>query len=45
MFVLPPPYVLPVFADVESGRADISSTLSALTLVSLALFAALAVIL
>ncbi len=45
MFVLPPPYVLPVFADVESERADISSTLSALTLVSLALFAVLAVIL
>ena len=45
MFVLPPPYVLPVFADVESERADISSALSALTLVSLALFAGLAVLL
>lgn len=44
MFVLPPPYVLPVFADVESERADISSTLSALTLSSLALFAFLAVV-
>ena len=44
MFVLPPPYVLPVFADVESERADISSTLSALTLVSLALFAILAIV-
>lgn len=43
MFVLPPPYVLPVFADVESERADISSTLSALTLVSLVLFALMAV--
>ena len=44
MFILPPPYVLPVFADVESERADISSTLSALTLISLALFAVLAVV-
>lgn len=38
MFTLPPPYVLPVFADVEEERADISSTLSALTVVSLVLF-------
>jgi hypothetical protein len=35
MFTLPPPYVLPVFADVEEERTDISSALSVLTLVSL----------
>lgn len=42
MFVLPPPYVLPVFADVEEERADVSSTLSALTVISLMLFMVLA---
>ncbi|MBP3657108.1 MAG: hypothetical protein J6K32_10490 [Clostridia bacterium] len=44
MLTLPPPYVLPVFADVESERADVSSALSALTLISLLLFMALTVI-
>ncbi len=44
MFTLPPPYVLPVFADVEEERADVSSTLSALTLISLILFMLLTVI-
>jgi len=44
MFILPPPYVLPVFADVEEERADISSTLSALTLISLILFMLLTVV-
>lgn len=44
MFVLPPPYVLPVFADVESERADVSSALSALTFVSILLFAVLAAV-
>ena len=44
MFILPPPYVLPVFADVEEERADVSSTLSALTFVSIVLFAVLAVV-
>lgn len=45
MFILPPPYVLPVFADVEDERADVSSALSALTVVSIALFAVLAAVL
>jgi len=44
MFILPPPYVLPVFADVEEERADVSSTLSALTVISLLLFMILTVI-
>ena len=44
MFVLPPPYVLPVFADVEEERADVSSALSALTFVSIVLFAVLAIV-
>lgn len=38
MFTLPPPYVLPVFADVEEERADVSGALSTLTLISLILF-------
>lgn len=44
MFILPPPYVLPVFADAGSERADISSALSSLTVASLALFMLLTVI-
>lgn len=44
MFILPPPYVLPVFADVEEERADVSSALSALTVVSIVLFAVLAAV-
>ena len=43
MFILPPPYVLPVFADVEEERADVSSALSSLTLISLILFMLLTV--
>ncbi len=39
LFILPPPYVLPIFADDPSQRTAISSALSALTLVSLILFA------
>ena len=45
LFILPPPFVLPVFADVEEERADVSSALSALTVVSIALYAVLAVVL
>ena len=44
LFILPPPFVLPVFADVDDERADISSALSALTVVSILLFAVLAVV-
>ncbi len=44
MFILPPPYVLPIFADDPSQRTAISSALSALTLVSLLLFAVMTVL-
>jgi len=44
MFTLPPPYVLPVFADVEEERTDVSSALSTLTLISLLLFIVLTVV-
>lgn len=44
MFILPPPYVLPVFADAGEERANISSALSVLTLVSIALFAVMSAV-
>jgi len=44
MFLLPPPFVLPVFADDEGQRAYISSVLSIYTLVSVLGFALLAVL-
>ena len=44
LFILPPPYVLPVFADAEDERANISSALSVLTLLSLLIFAVMAVV-
>ncbi len=39
LFLLPPPYVLPIFADEPDQRVSLSSALSALTIVSLLLFA------
>ena len=44
MFILPPPFVLPVFADMGAERADVASALSALTLVCLLLFAGLTLV-
>ena len=44
MFLLPPPFVLPVFADDEKQRAYLSSVLSIYTLVSILGFALLAVL-
>lgn len=45
MCLLPPPYVIPVFADEPGERVQISSALSALTLVTMVLFALYSVIL
>ncbi len=39
MVLLPPPYVIPVFADEPAERVQISSALSALTLITMILFA------
>lgn len=44
MVILPPPYVIPVFADEPQERVQISSSLSALTLVTMLLFAVLSII-
>jgi hypothetical protein len=43
MMILPPPYVIPVFADEPAERVQISSSLSAMTLVTILLFAAFSV--
>lgn len=45
LFILPPPYVIPVFADEPGERVQISSALSAMTLVTMLFFMILAVIL
>ncbi|MBR4016399.1 MAG: AEC family transporter [Oscillospiraceae bacterium] len=44
MMILPPPYVIPVFADEPAERVQISSALSALTLLTIILFAILTVV-
>ena len=44
MVILPPPYVIPVFADEPNERVQISSALSALTLVTMILFAVCSVL-
>lgn len=43
MVLLPPPYVIPVFADEPQERVQIASALSALTLVTMLLFAVFSV--
>ena len=44
MLILPPPYVIPVFADEPEERVQISAALSAMTLMTIILFAVLTVI-
>lgn len=44
MFILPPPYVLPVFADDENQRTYVSSALSVSTIVTIVGFVVLAAI-
>lgn len=38
LFILPPPYIIPVFTDEPDERVQISSALSAMTLVTMVLF-------
>lgn len=45
MSILPPPYIIPVFADEPEERVRISASLSAMTLMTLVLFVGLSVIL
>ncbi len=44
MCILPPPYVIPVFGDEPQERVQTASALSALTLITMVLFAAASVI-
>lgn len=44
MVILPPPYVIPVFGDEPAERTQISSALSAMTLVTMLLFAVCSVL-
>lgn len=44
LVILPPPYIIPIFADEPSERVQISSALSAMTLLTMVLFAVLSVI-
>lgn len=44
MFILPPPYVIPVFADEPDQRVQVSAALSAMTVVTMVLFAVFSVV-
>ena len=44
LFMLPSPYVIPIFSDEPSERVQISSSLSALTLITMILFAVCSVV-
>lgn len=44
LLILPAPYVLPVFADVEDERTAVASTLSVMTLLSLVIFSVMAAV-
>lgn len=43
MLILPPPYVIPVFADEPAERVQISSALSAMTVMTMVLFTLLSI--
>ena len=45
LFMLPSPYVIPIFSDEPDERVQISSSLSALTLITMILFAVFSVVL
>lgn len=44
LFILPSPYIIPIFSDAPSERVQISSALSALTLITMVLFAVCSVV-
>lgn len=44
LMILPAPFVLPVFADVEEERSAVASTLSVMTLLSLLIFCVMAAV-
>ena len=44
LFILPPPFIIPVFTDEPAERAEISATLSAMTLLTMVLFAIVSIL-
>ena len=44
LFILPPPFIIPVFANEPAERAEISASLSAMTLLTMVLFAIVSVL-
>ena len=44
LFILPSPYIIPIFSDAPNERVQISSALSALTLITMILFAVASVV-
>ena len=44
LFILPPPFIIPVFTNEPAERAEISATLSAMTLLTMVLFAIVSVL-
>ena len=44
LFILPPPFIIPVFTDEPAERSEISATLSAMTLLTMLLFAVVSVL-
>ena len=44
LFILPSPYIIPIFADAAEERVQISSAISALTLITMVLFAVCSVV-
>ncbi len=44
LFILPPPFIIPVVANEPSERAEISATLSAMTLLTMVLFAIVSIL-
>lgn len=44
LFILPPPFIIPVFTDEPAEQAEISATLSAMTLLTMVLFAIVSIL-
>ena len=44
LFILPPPFIIPVFANEPAERTEISATLSAMTLLTMVLFAIVSIL-
>ena len=44
LFILPPPFIIPVFANEPAERTEISATLSAMTLLTMVLFALVSIL-